>query len=110
MARTLDREPTYQTVKVAPSYSPPAGAVRPDPFIRPTDQPSTESTLSTMHFLRTDSSATKHQSIGKLRSDLPQTDHPATSTSGTDPPVSQKHLSSQASSRPFRKDSISSLE
>ena len=35
MARTLDREPTFQTVKVAPTQSPPAGAVRStDPFFR----------------------------------------------------------------------------
>ena len=40
MARTLDREPTFQTCKG--STEPPAGAVRPNPFIRPTDQPSTE--------------------------------------------------------------------
>ena len=33
MARTLDKEPIFQTVKVVPSHSPPVGAVRTDPFI-----------------------------------------------------------------------------
>ena len=38
MARTLDREPTFQTVNVAPTHSPPAGVVRStDPFIKPAD-------------------------------------------------------------------------
>ena len=38
MARTLDREPTFQTVKVALTYSPPAGVViSTDPFIKTTD-------------------------------------------------------------------------
>ena len=39
MAKTLDKEPTFQTVKVVPSHSPPPGAVRTNPFIRPTNHP-----------------------------------------------------------------------
>ena len=40
MARTLVRELTFQTVNIAPTHSPPAGAVRsPDPFIKPADGP-----------------------------------------------------------------------
>ena len=40
MARTLDKESTFQMVKVAPCHSPPAGAVKSiDPFIRPADRP-----------------------------------------------------------------------
>ena len=60
MARTLDREPTFQTVKVAPTHSPPAGMVRsPDPCIKPADRPSTWSTPSS-DLPGTDSSAAKH--------------------------------------------------
>ena len=61
MARTLDREPTFQTVKVAPTHSPPAGVVRStNPFIKPADQPSTQSTPSSADLPGTDSSAAKH--------------------------------------------------
>ena len=47
MARTLDRsqEPTFQTIKVAPTHFPPAGAVRTtDPVIKPADPPLLQST------------------------------------------------------------------
>ena len=97
-------------MKVVPSHSPLAGAVRADPFIKPTDQPATQSTSSAVHLPGTDSSATKHQSTGQTHSDLPKTDQHADSTIGTDPPVSHKRLPSQVSSGPFRKDSVSSSE
>ena len=110
MARTLVKEPTFQTVKVVPSHSPPAGTVRFDPFIRLTDQPSTQSTPSAVHLPGSNSSASKCQSTGQAHSDLPQTNQPTASTSSANPPASHKLLPSQASSRPFRKDSVSSSE
>ena len=63
MARTLERpqEPTFSTVKVTPTHTP-ANVVRTEPFIKPTDQPSSQ-----------------------------HTDRPTSSTfSGTDPPVSKQ--------------------
>ena len=41
MAKTLDRpqEPVFGTVKVTPSHAPPAGLIRPEPFIQPTTLP-----------------------------------------------------------------------
>ena len=42
MAKTLDRpqDPTFSTVKVALTHTPPANVVRPDPFLKPANQPS----------------------------------------------------------------------
>ena len=45
LARTLDQpqqEPTFGTVKVVPAHSPPASVIRSEPFIRPTDQPTSQ--------------------------------------------------------------------
>ena len=45
LAKILDKEPSFQTVKVDPSHSPPAGAVKStEPFIRLTDPAATHST------------------------------------------------------------------
>ena len=43
LAKTLDREPTFSTVKVAPTHAPPATAISSEPFIRPPGQPSSSS-------------------------------------------------------------------
>ena len=70
LAKTLDKEPTFQTVKVAPSHSPLAGVVKStQPFIKPTDP-------ATSHLPCTDSSAEKHQSSGKPLTGQPQSDWP----------------------------------
>ena len=39
--RTLDRpqEPTFKTVKLIPTHSPPASVVTTEPFIKPVNQP-----------------------------------------------------------------------
>ena len=45
LAKTLDRpqqEPTFSTVKVVPSHSPPSNVIRSEPFINPADQPLTQ--------------------------------------------------------------------
>ena len=45
LAKTLDRpqqEPTFSTVKVVPTHSPPANVIRSEPFINPADQPLTQ--------------------------------------------------------------------
>ena len=70
LAKTLDRpqqEPTFSTVKVVPTHSPPANVIRSEPFINPADQPVTQT------------------------SDLPATssDLPAVGVA-TDPPASSK--------------------
>ena len=43
LAKTLDREPTFSTVKVAPTHAPPATAISSEPFIRPSGQSSSSS-------------------------------------------------------------------
>ena len=43
LAKTLDWEPTFSTVKVAPTHAPPATAISSEPFIRPPGQPSSSS-------------------------------------------------------------------
>ena len=102
MARTLDREPTFQTVKVTPGHSPPAGVVT-NPFFHPTDQPTTESFMSTSGLPGTDSSAAKHQSFRKPQSNRPHSDQPTSSElSSTNPLVFHRQAT--------KKDSISSLE
>ena len=45
LVRTLDQpqqEPTFGTVKVVPAHSPPDSVIRSEPFIRPTDQPTSQ--------------------------------------------------------------------
>ena len=94
MARSLDNEPTFQTVKVEPTHSPPAGVVRSsDPFIEPADRPA------------------KHQSTNKSGIDRPHSDRPMVSdSSSTDPPVLHKQCTSQVATERTRKDSVSSLD
>ena len=124
MARTL--ELTFSsTVKVTPTHSPPASAIKDtEPFIKPTKP----TTASSSEFPGTDFSAVKHQSTSKiqthrpgstssertgidlsaarhqstskLQSNQPHTDLPESSDlTGTDSPVLHRS----------RKDSISSL-
>ena len=42
LAKTLDRPegPTFSAVKVTPTHAPPASAIRSEPFLKPSDQPS----------------------------------------------------------------------
>ena len=47
LAKTLDQpqpEPTFNTVKVAPAHPPPANVIRSKPFIKPSDQSSSQPT------------------------------------------------------------------
>ena len=95
LAKTLDRpqqEPTFSTVKVVPTHSPPANVTRSEPFINPADQPFTQS------------------------SDLPATssDRPAVGAI-TDPPASSKKADRPSTSdkpssafQPTRKDTSDS--
>ena len=43
LAKTLDREPTFSTVKVTPTHAPPATAISSEPFIKPPGQSSSSS-------------------------------------------------------------------
>ena len=45
LAKSLDRpqEPTFSAVKVTPTRAPPASAIRPEPFLKPSDQPGSSS-------------------------------------------------------------------
>ena len=105
-----DREPTCQTVKVAPTHSPPASVVRStDPFIKPADRPASQSAPSS-DLPGTNSSAAKHQSTSKSHINQPHSDRPRTSElTGTDPPVLHMQAT-RTSTEPTRKDSISSLD
>ena len=65
MARTLDREPTFSTVKVTPTRTPAASAVRStNLFLKQADQPAS---ATSSEFHDTDSSAAKHQSSSKTQ-------------------------------------------
>ena len=43
LAKSLDREPTFSAVKVTPTHAPPASAISSEPFLSPSDQPSSSS-------------------------------------------------------------------
>ena len=66
LAKTIDRpqEPTFSAVKVTPTHAPPASAIRPEPFMKPPQQQSSQ------------------QSDRPSTSDLPTTD-PAKPASAT---------------------------
>ena len=112
MARTLDWEPTFQTVKVAPTHSPPASVVRStNPFSKPADRPTSQSTPSSSDLPGTDSSAAKHQSTSKFHTDRPHSDQPRTSElTGTNLPVLHRKATNRTSTKWARKDSISSMD
>ena len=115
MARTLDRpqEPTFSTVKVALTHSPPANVVRKEPFIKPTDQPSQHTNQpTTSEFTGTSPPASKHSSASRSSSDQPlSSDHPKaaeqTATPGSQKPstsafeLTRKELSDSNSDRVF---------
>ena len=112
MARTLDREPKFWTINVAPTHFPPACVVRStDPFIKSADQPANQSTPTPSDLHSTHSSAAKHQSTSKSCTDQAHSDGPrALDVSTTDPPVLHRQTTSQASTEPIRKGSFSSME
>ena len=88
LARTLDRrqEPAFTTVKVTPSHGPPANVVRTEPFLKPTDQPSSQHTDSSVS-AATDPSSSKHKATEKSVSDLSQASHRTASVEPTGQPV-----------------------
>ena len=43
LAKTLDREPTFSSVKVTPTHAPPASAISSEPFLKPSGQSSSSS-------------------------------------------------------------------
>ena len=107
LLRTLDRpqEPTFSTVKVAPSHGPPVNVIRTEPFLKPADQPSSQHTNRPA----SDSSATdlppsKHKSTEKSGSDLPQASHRPATTEPTRQPIIKPTTSAAEPS----KDSFSS--
>ena len=64
LAKTLDRpqlEPTFNTVKVVPAHSLPANVIRSEPFIKPTDQSSSQPTDRPSVSATTDPPASKPQ-------------------------------------------------
>ena len=105
MARTLDRpqEPTFSTVKVSLTHTPPAKVVSNEPFIKPIDQPSQHTDRpATSDLSGTDPPASRHISTSKSSSDRPQSsDRPKASeqtvTSGSQKP-------STSAFEPTRKD------
>ena len=108
LAKTLDQpqqEPTFSTVKVVPAHSPPANVMRSEPFIKPTDQPASQS--SDRPSVSTDQpsvSATTDPLASKLQSDQPQpmdrpaaSDRPSTSISSAFQPT-RRNTSSESDS------------
>ena len=124
LAKSLDREPTFATVKVTPAHSPPSGsAISSKPFIKPQD---TELSATDLVSQRPDTDQPQTSAAPQLSSDLPgvcQTVSKSTSKSsrakvptdwhsdvaGTDSPLSQQ-VPSRASSAPARKTSVSSMD
>ena len=69
LAKTLDQpqqELTFNTVKVAPTHSPPVNVIRSEPFIKPTDHSSAQPTD------RPSVSATTNPPASKPQADRPQ--------------------------------------
>ena len=90
MARIL--EPTFSTVKVTPTHSPPAGAVKnTEPFMKPT-QPATASS----EFPGSDSSAVKHQSTSETKTHRPR----SSEHTGTDSSAAKHQSTIQLTHRP----------
>ena len=90
MARTLDKpqEPTFQTVKVAPSHTPPTDLARTkEPFIRPTTPPLLKATDRSS----TDTATIKQQAASSSQPNQPErTVFPSSdsgSVSSDQPPV-----------------------
>ena len=86
MTRTLDRpqEPTFSTVKMAPTHSLPTNVVRKEPFIRPTDRPATSDLTGT------GPPASKLSSTSRSSSDRPLSSDWEKATEQTTTPRSQK--------------------
>ena len=128
LAKTVDKEPTFSTVKVTPTTSAPAGIFKStEPFIRPSDtvQPSdlagshnspqsqaTDKSLSSASDSQRPSTSDLHgvsqtapraQSTSKSRKEKSVTDRPS-DLAGTDPPSFQQ-VSSRSSSAPAGRQS-----
>ena len=90
MARTL--EPTFSTVKVTPTHSPPAGAVKnTEPFMKPT-----QSATASSEFPGSDSSAVKHQSTSETKTHRPR----SSEHTGTDSSAAKHQSTIQLTHRP----------
>ena len=84
LAKTLDQpqqELTFSTVKVVPAHSPPANVIRSEPFIKPTNQSTSQaSDRPSVSTNQPSVSATTDPPASKLQSDRPQAmERPATS-------------------------------
>ena len=91
LAKTLDRpqqELTFNTVKVAPTHSPPANVIRSELFIKPTDQSSSQPTDQPSVSATTDPLASKSQVDRPQFMDQPAvSDRPSTSVSNAFQPT-----------------------
>ena len=89
LAKTLDQEPTFSAVKVTPSHAPPASAISSEPFLRPSDQPSSSSQPSHRPAASaspaTDPVVTA--TVSKAGSDSSQPAHRPTTSGVTDQPA-----------------------
>ena len=128
LAKTVDKEPTFSTVKVAPTTSAPAGISKSkEPFIRPSDtvqtsdlagshnspqSQATDKSLSSASDSQRPSTSDLHgvsqtalraQSTSKSRKEKSVTDRPS-DLAGTDPPSFQQ-VSSRSSSAPAGRQS-----
>ena len=124
LSRSLDKEPTFSTVKVTPAHSPPqSSAISTRPFIQPgqkseqlaadlasqrpvTDQ--TKSSTSTQQPSDLPGIQTASKSTGKLSKGKVSTDQ-RSDVAGTDSPLSQQ-VPSRSSSAPARQRSVSSMD
>ena len=105
LAKTLDRpqqEPTFSTVKVVPTHSPPANVTRSEPFINPADQPFTQtSDLPATSSDRPAVGATTDPPASSKKADRPSTsDKPSSTFQLTRKDTSDSESDSEQSDRP----------
>ena len=107
LAKSLEQpEPTFSTVKVTPTHSPPhSSVVSSKPFIKPsTDQhrPDNSKSSDLPGITQTVSKSTSKSTTGRVSTDQPD-------LAGTDSPISQQ-VPSRSSSVPARRQSTSSMD
>ena len=114
LAKTIDRpqEPTFSAVKVTPTHAPPASAIRSEPFLKPSEQHSSQQPdrPSTSNLPTTDSAkpsaATKTSSVSSQSSNWPGTSE-VTDQSTAKRPFSSAFDTTRKDTSPSESDSDS---
>ena len=104
LAKTLDQpqqEPTFSTVKVVPTHSPPANVIRSEPFINPANQPVPQTNLLAISSDRPAVGAATDPLASSKKTDRPSTsDKPSSAFQLTRKDTSDSESDSEQSDRP----------